>query len=128
MLIGGSIGAANPNALSSYTTLALPSFNQGIPVGYSYGYDRLNRLRYMRYNLFDSVATQWSNTKAINDYKEIVRYDANGNILNYQRNGTTQNSRALAIMIEDVLRICSIRQKVLLIREFALVDMMMTKV
>ncbi|PUZ24221.1 RHS repeat-associated core domain-containing protein [Chitinophaga costaii] len=85
------------NGNISYTTLALPGFNQGVPVGYSYGYDRLNRLRYMRYNLFDSVATQWSNSNAVNDYKEIVRYDANGNTLNYQRNGTTQNSRALAM-------------------------------
>ncbi|PUZ24224.1 RHS repeat-associated core domain-containing protein [Chitinophaga costaii] len=51
----------------------------------------------MRYHLFDSVATQWSNSNTVNDYKEIVRYDANGNILNYQRNGTTQNSRALAM-------------------------------
>ena len=33
----------------------------------------------------------------LNDYKEKVKYDANGNILTYMRHGTTLNSRPLAM-------------------------------
>src|SRR5688572_8118432 len=36
---------------------------------------------------FDTATNSWSGLTAMQDYKERVSYDANGNILKYLRNG-----------------------------------------
>jgi YD repeat-containing protein len=58
----------------------------GSPLLYAYKYDQLNRLISMNaYNGFNPDDNSW---KPINDYKENISYDANGNIKSYLRNGT----------------------------------------
>jgi len=42
-------------------------------------------------------ATTWSNSSIVQDYKEEIAYDANGNILTYFRNGTTAGGKPLAM-------------------------------
>lgn len=58
-------------------------------IGYAYHYDQLNRLTGMdAYNNFNAATYNWSNNGlAMNDWKERVSYDANGNILTYIRHG-----------------------------------------
>jgi YD repeat-containing protein len=74
-LYNGNIGAMNMN---------LPK--AGSPLLYAYKYDQLNRLISMSaYNGFNPNDNSW---KPINDYKENISYDANGNIKSYLRNGT----------------------------------------
>ncbi|WP_143305306.1 RHS repeat-associated core domain-containing protein [Chitinophaga vietnamensis] len=59
----------------------------GEPLLYTYGYDALNRIIAMDANrTFNASTNTWTPT-AINDFKERVSYDANGNILSYNRNG-----------------------------------------
>lgn len=57
--------------------------------GYSYGYDQLNRLVSMDvYNSFTGSTYSWpSSTSPMKDWRERVTYDANGNILTYNRHG-----------------------------------------
>ena len=61
----------------------------GTPLEYTYSYDVLNRLKGMVANRgMDSLTNSWTNTfTALPDFKEAVTYDANGNILTYNRNG-----------------------------------------
>ena len=42
-------------------------------------------------------ASTWSNSSIVQDYKEEIAYDANGNILTYFRNGTTAGGKPLAM-------------------------------
>jgi RHS repeat-associated protein len=58
------------------------------PQLYNYGYDQLNRLVKMDvYRGLDSATNSWSGLTAINDYKERIAYDGNGNIKTYVRHG-----------------------------------------
>lgn len=88
-------GTSLYNGNISHSTLSLSTMNSGQPVGYTYGYDRLNRLRYQRYQPL--TAGDWSNISQLQDYREDIRYDGNGNILNYLRHGTTSGNRPLAM-------------------------------
>src|SRR3954464_13127076 len=56
---------------------------------YGYGYDQLNRLVAM--NAYEGLdnATNSFTPIALEDYKERITYDANGNIKTYLRNGST---------------------------------------
>jgi hypothetical protein len=56
------------------------------PVLYNYTYDHLNRITAMAFKGLDT-SNSWSGLTAMQDYKERVSYDANGNILKYLRNG-----------------------------------------
>jgi RHS repeat-associated protein len=47
------------------------------------------------YTNFLGASQDWNSNVALNDYKERVSYDANGNILTYLRHGTTLNSKPL---------------------------------
>ncbi|QHS58195.1 RHS repeat-associated core domain-containing protein [Chitinophaga agri] len=59
----------------------------GTPLQYRYSYDVLNRLKGMvAYKGLDSLTNKW-NAVALPDFKESVTYDANGNILTYNRKG-----------------------------------------
>ncbi|MBL7729209.1 MAG: RHS repeat protein, partial [Dinghuibacter sp.] len=87
------------------TTVAKPLFNGNIasmmvnipklgnPQLYGYEYDQLNRLVSMNaFTGFNNGNNNWNGgmPTASNNYKERVSYDANGNILSYLRNGSTE--------------------------------------
>jgi len=60
------------------------------PLFYKYRYDQLNRLVSMRaYKGFNNTSNAWTPV-LLDDYREEVRYDPNGNILNYIRNGSPE--------------------------------------
>jgi YD repeat-containing protein len=64
---------------------------------YGYQYDQLNRIRSMNaYRGFDNQTNTFSPI-AIDDYKERITYDPNGNIMGYTRNGTTQTGKQMAM-------------------------------
>jgi RHS repeat-associated protein len=73
------------NGNISHTEVALSKIDNGAAKGYSYGYDQLNRLLYM--NQHTISGNTWSNSNIITAYAESIAYDANGNILQYQRKG-----------------------------------------
>jgi RHS repeat-associated protein len=72
------------NGNISYSFQALSKISGGITDLRSYGYDQLNRLVGMR---MYTPGTSLSNSDFITSYKESIAYDANGNILQYLRNG-----------------------------------------
>jgi RHS repeat-associated protein len=76
------------NGNISFITLALSKINSAKTTGYTYGYDQLNRLVEMRQHT-TGTASGWSNSNVITAYRESIAYDANGNILKYLRNGTS---------------------------------------
>ncbi|MDI9364935.1 MAG: RHS repeat-associated core domain-containing protein [Flavobacterium sp.] len=64
---------------------------------YNYAFDQLNRIVGMdAYNGLNTTNNSFT-PAYIQDYKERISYDANGNILHYLRNGTTQGGRPLAM-------------------------------
>lgn len=64
---------------------------------YSYRYDQLNRIVGMdAFTGLNTTSNTWSPV-ATDNYKERISYDANGNILTYLRNGSTQGSNPLAM-------------------------------
>ena len=65
------------------------------PLLYNYQYDQLNRLVAM--DAWKKTGNAWSNLSPISDFGERVKYDANGNILSYIRNGNTANGKQLAM-------------------------------
>ncbi|WP_344813453.1 RHS repeat-associated core domain-containing protein, partial [Chitinophaga oryziterrae] len=75
-LFNGNISAISQN---------LPSL--GNPLLYSYNYDVLNRLKKMQASNGLNKATNTWTPVALSDYKESISYDANGNILTYDRYG-----------------------------------------
>lgn len=91
-----STGNGLYNGNISFTTISLNNLNAGQTAGYTYGYDQLNRLVKMRRHTMTG-GQAWNNTSIIEDYKENIQYDANGNILSYLRNGTTAGSLPLAM-------------------------------
>ena len=63
------------------------STNNTMPLFYSYRYDQLNRITAMQtYKGLDSTSNEWTPV-AIDDYKEAISYDPNGNIKTYNRKG-----------------------------------------
>ncbi|SDF70720.1 RHS repeat-associated core domain-containing protein [Chitinophaga filiformis] len=83
------------NGNISRSTLALKRVAEQTPVGYSYRYDQLNRLKGMRQHALTVGATEWSAATAGDQFKEAITYDGNGNILSYLRNGS--NARGLTM-------------------------------
>ena len=85
--VPGFRGLYNGNIASM--SVYLPKL--GTPVLYNYSYDQLNRLTAMQpLTGLDTAGNQW-NAIAINNYKENLGYDANGNILKYVRYGHNGN-------------------------------------
>jgi RHS repeat-associated protein len=65
---------------------------------YNYRYDQLNRITAMNTHMGALNSGGWVSWMwELDDYKERVSYDANGNILKYTRKGTTLNSKPLAM-------------------------------
>lgn len=85
------IGNALYNGNISNITLALSKLNNTHPIGYAYAYDQLNRMVQMQQH---TIGTTWS---PVDDYKETVSYDANGNILKYLRNGLNAPGKQLGM-------------------------------
>ncbi len=75
------------NGNISYTTLAMAGIRNDSTVGYTYGYDQLNRLVEMRQH---GISGGWNNSNILNKYRESIAYDANGNILKYLRHGADE--------------------------------------
>lgn len=78
-LYNGNIGAMSVN-------IAVPNWE---PLQYRYKYDQLNRITQMNaFNGLNAANNTWTPTALANNmYKESITYDANGNILSYNRNG-----------------------------------------
>ncbi|SFE91077.1 RHS repeat-associated core domain-containing protein [Chitinophaga sp. CF118] len=75
-LFNGNIGAISQH-LSSL----------GTPLMYSYNYDVLNRLKKMQASNGLNVTNNTWTPVTLPDFKESISYDANGNILTYNRKG-----------------------------------------
>ena len=85
------------NGNISATLLALKGLNNNTTTGYTYLYDQLNRLLNTRQHTFGAASGSFmgnwtqSNTNTTDNYAETFRYDANGNILQLNRNGNSQH-------------------------------------
>lgn len=95
--VGDIAGQNLYNGNISNTTVAISKFRNGDPVGYTYKYDQLNRLKEMRQHELPGSATSWDATSMVEKYKERISYDGNGNILSFLRNGTTEASKPSAM-------------------------------
>jgi len=82
------------NGNISNSTLSVKQLNGDQPIGYSYRYDQLNRLKNMRSHTgFASVPGVWSTESNLTgSYNEDVTYDGNGNIKTYRRNANAGGS------------------------------------
>ncbi|MFN9998228.1 MAG: hypothetical protein ACK52X_01245, partial [bacterium] len=91
------------NGNISATLLALKGLNNNTTTGYTYLYDQLNRLLTTRQHAFGTASGSFkgnwsqSNTGTTDNYAETFRYDANGNILQLNRNGNSQHPGGLAM-------------------------------
>ncbi|MET6997054.1 RHS repeat-associated core domain-containing protein [Chitinophaga defluvii] len=97
---GDSIGRDLFNGNISRSVLSLTELENGKPVGYSYGYDQLNRLQQMRQHPLTAGATTWGASSVQQAYQEDITYDGNGNILTYLRNG--QGSTAFPLAMDNL--------------------------
>jgi RHS repeat-associated protein len=78
------------NGNISSMAVNIGKFNQ--PQLYNYQYDQLNRIVGMDvYRGIDQTNNNWNSLAIVNDYKERVQYDANGNIQKYLRQGFGSN-------------------------------------
>lgn len=88
-LYNGNIGAMSVN-IGTFSNKPNATNNE-LPMFYNYRYDQLNRIRsmdaYWGLGFAGHNANRWI-PQTMNDYKEAITYDPNGNILNYQRNGS----------------------------------------
>lgn len=73
---------------ATYSILGIPKS------GFTYRYDQLNRLTAMDLHSGLPFATNssWDNSSIVQDLKERISYDGNGNIQTYLRNGNTPGS------------------------------------
>ncbi|QNR87021.1 hypothetical protein H9N25_11865 [Pedobacter riviphilus] len=82
----GNIAGRNfYNGNISNSTYAIAEINNGATVGYTYGYDQLNRLKNVNQQALGGV-NDWSFDAANSAFKESFIYDANGNISSLSRN------------------------------------------
>ncbi|HEY0679882.1 MAG TPA: polymorphic toxin-type HINT domain-containing protein [Chitinophagaceae bacterium] len=81
------------NGNISNITLAINKFRNSDPVGYTYKYDQLSRLKEFRMHNLTSTTTNWNGPSHTQSYRESITYDANGNINTYVRNGEGVASR-----------------------------------
>ncbi len=80
----------------SLDSVHIPGLSFGSTLLYNYKYDQLNRIRQLdTYKGFNATTNSWSAVKQLDQYKERVAYDANGNILQYRRTGNLVGTNAL---------------------------------
>jgi RHS repeat-associated protein len=90
--IGDITGQNLYNGNISTSTVAISALNSGRPVGYTYHYDQLNRIKLLRQH--SSIATaSWNQSDTTTKYHENFTYDGNGNILSLLRIGDTSSSK-----------------------------------
>jgi RHS repeat-associated protein len=90
-LYNGNIGAISIN--NAGLNKGAPASTNADPLFYRYRYDQLNRIVSMQaYKGLNAATNQWTPI-VMNDYKESVAYDPNGNILSYLRNGTPSTGK-----------------------------------
>ena len=89
------------NGNISATSIHIPSLSD--PQMYLYGYDQLNRLSAMSMvnkpanGMVMGSGNNWSYPDYKKDFKESISYDANGNIMSYNRNGNTAGGKPLGM-------------------------------
>jgi RHS repeat-associated protein len=94
---GGDItGQSLYNGNISNRTLAISNIKSGMPVGYTYRYDQLNRIKQARQHTSIS-GTNWNSGSITNAYAESYTYDGNGNLLTQIRNGGDTTGNPLAM-------------------------------
>jgi len=77
------------NGNISNATYAIDKIQNGATMGYSYRYDQLNRLKEMRsHQPLTTSNFNWDYSTKTEFFKESINYDANGNILTFNRNGS----------------------------------------
>jgi RHS repeat-associated protein len=88
-LYNGNIGAMSVN-IGAFSNKANATNNE-LPLFYNYRYDQLNRIRsmdaYWGLGYVGRNANRWI-PQLMDDYKEAITYDPNGNILTYLRQGS----------------------------------------
>ncbi|MBV6474498.1 MAG: hypothetical protein JPMHGGIA_02822 [Saprospiraceae bacterium] len=84
----------NGNIRAMITAIDRFKASSGI-AGYAYQYDQLNRIKGMDYFKGLNASNSWSGASLQDDYRTRYSYDANGNILNLDRNGTVQGGNQL---------------------------------
>jgi hypothetical protein len=87
---GDITGQSLYNGNISTATYAISPLNSGAPVGYTYHYDQLNRIKHLRQH---SAITSWSHSNINSGYSEDFTFDGNGNILSLLRSGTTSATK-----------------------------------
>lgn len=92
-LFNGNIGAMTVN--NAGLTRGVPANTNSLPLFYRYKYDQLNRLVNMQVFKGLTVSTNSWSPVSIDDYKEAVSYDPNGNILYYNRKGAPEIGKPL---------------------------------
>ncbi len=92
-------GKALFNGNISNAVYSVAGLGNSLPMGYTYGYDQLNRLLEMRSHYINAASTTmgWSSQTGQQDYRESLRYDRNGNISSLFRNGSSGGGRPLAM-------------------------------
>ena len=85
--MGSNHNLYNGNISSMATTITNPATREVLPLGATYQYDQLNRIKEMKsYSNLNITANSWPNENNDgNKYFNNYSYDANGNILSLQR-------------------------------------------
>ncbi len=92
-ILEGISGEAAPLFNGNVAAMAVNIPTLGPAKVYNYHYDQLNRLVQMdAFNGLNSSMTSFTPVK-LDDYKERISYDPNGNILTYLRNGTKDGGK-----------------------------------
>ena len=95
--LGSSKELWNGNIRSMITAIQ-PFMDNGIPMGYTYSYDQLHRLKTLTTYEHQSFANNsWLGSTPSQNYYSAFWYDANGNIASLFRNGTAANNVWLAM-------------------------------
>lgn len=105
--VSGGFNVASPSLYNGnirHMVTAIGKFMEGgsgLPMGYAYKYDHLNRLASM--NAYDSINLAnnvwYSGATAMSQYRNSFTYDANGNILTQMRNGATSINEAMDSLV-----------------------------
>jgi len=91
----GALSDAAPLYNSNIAAMAVNIPKLGNPLVYNYHYDQLNRItRTDTYNGLNPTTGVFTPVQ-INDYKERLSYDPNGNIMSYLRNGASATNLAM---------------------------------
>lgn len=87
------------NGNISTSTYAISPINSGNPVGYTYHYDQLNRIKHLRQH---SGISTWNASNINSGYSEDFTFDGNGNILSLLRSGTSSATKDSLILLNSL--------------------------